>query len=200
MRSFDGERGHENGARPARRPTKRSQQSCQPPSLDARGQDGSQRQSEKQAFTIPNMKKICRRKNEKEPYAPHRNIAGVIKLNKSSQQDRCDNASDTRDDERRSKITSTEISNKTNQPRKQRIKGDGAVLSAVTKFCDLLVIPEIPLVPYLKPLVWAWRVPIPKHGIALDSDQEEQDLDGEHPADDDPVLLWQQRNDSPQIY
>src|SRR5205807_10105771 len=118
------------------------------PTIEERCKETTQRQRHEQTFAISNMKKVCRRKNEKEPYAAHRNAGRMIHLNESSQQNGCRNTSDARDDKPGSKIISADIGNRANQPWKQRIKHKRAVGRAVSELRDFLIIPEIPLIPY----------------------------------------------------
>src|SRR6266481_5490177 len=96
------------------------------------------------------MKKVCRRKNEKEPYAAHRNARRMINLNESSQQNGCRNTSDARDDKPRNKIISADIGNQANQPWKQRIKHKRAVGGVISEFRDLLIIPRNPTDPIFR--------------------------------------------------
>ena len=93
------------------------------------------------------MQKVTRRKNKKEPNTAQRYPAVIIELYQSAQQYRRGNRSDAGDDKPGSKITSTNVSDQPKEPRKQRVKCKRAVLRLISKFCNLLVIAEIPLVP-----------------------------------------------------
>ena len=127
--------------------------------------------------------KICCWKNEKEPNTAHRDARRIIKLNESSQQNRCDNRSDARDDNSSRKVAFTEVGDQTDQPRKQRIKRCRAVGPAVPKFCDLPVISEISLIPHFEPLMWSssWR---DRTGV----------FDSHYPTDHDPSSLGKKEN------
>jgi len=120
------------------------------------------------------MQEICRRKDQKEPYAAHCHAGGIIKLDQPAQGDRRNDAGDSGDKKSSNKITSGDVSNQTHRPWKQWVKREGTIPCAVTKFCDFSVISEIPLVPYLKPIVRAWLGPVPKHGITLHANEEQK--------------------------
>ncbi len=142
------------------------------------------------------MKKISCRKNKKKPHTAQRDSVVIIELNQPAQQYGRGNRSDSGDDKPGSKITSTDVSDQPKEARKERVKRKRAVPRLVAKFCNLLVIAEVSLIPRCEPSIWGWCVFVPKHGITFNSDKKDQGLDRYYPTDHDPVFAREESNES----